>query len=114
MSKWIQTSAVKVEDISFIGIKGTSASEEAIKFACSDYSPCERLYMEDVFLTLGIEGNIRSYCWHAHGSANGQIYPPHCFSETSNFLSVNKIWEDLDSLVLSSWADLFCKENMVI
>ncbi|KAI9110218.1 hypothetical protein K1719_018660 [Acacia pycnantha] len=96
-----QTSAVKVEDISFIGIKGTSATEEAIKFACSDVCPCERLYLEDVFLTLGFEGNIRSYCWQAHGSANGRVYPPPCFPDTSNFLSAQEIREEMDSLILS-------------
>ncbi|XP_028779116.1 probable polygalacturonase At1g80170 [Neltuma alba] len=92
-----QTSAVKVENISFIGIRGTSATEEAIKFACSDDSPCERLYLEDIYLTLGFGGNIRSYCWQAHGYTNGRVYPPHCFPETGNFLSAQKILEELDS-----------------
>ncbi|XP_054783814.1 probable polygalacturonase At1g80170 isoform X2 [Prosopis cineraria] len=97
-----QTSAVKVENISFIGIKGTSATEEAIKFACSDYSPCERLYLEDIFLTLGFGGNIRSSCWKAHGSTNGWIYPPHCFPETNDSFDAPKTWEELESLLLPS------------
>ncbi|XP_024035815.1 probable polygalacturonase At1g80170 isoform X2 [Citrus clementina] len=75
-----QTSAVKVENITFIHIKGTSATEEAIKFACSDDSPCEGLFLEDVQLVSHSGGIAKSFCWEAYGSSVGQVEPPPCFA----------------------------------
>ncbi|XP_062008243.1 probable polygalacturonase At1g80170 [Rosa rugosa] len=81
-----QTLAVKVENISFIHIKGTSATDEAIRFACSDDSPCEGLYLEDVQL-LPSNGEItRSFCWAAQGSSLGSVDPPACFSDSEEFI----------------------------
>ncbi|XP_004486687.1 probable polygalacturonase At1g80170 isoform X2 [Cicer arietinum] len=88
-----QTSAVQVENISFINIKGTSATKEAIKFACSDASPCEGLYLENIFLPSCLGGNTRSYCWQAHGSAQGFMYPSACFSTSSDFIRQNVLLE---------------------
>ncbi|BBN68173.1 Pectin lyase-like superfamily protein, partial [Prunus dulcis] len=79
-----QSSAVKVENISFVHVKGTSATEEAISFACSDDSPCEGLYLEDIQLQSSIGGITRSLCWAAQGSSSGSVDPPACFS---SFLS---------------------------
>ncbi|PRQ50723.1 putative polygalacturonase [Rosa chinensis] len=81
-----QTLAVKVENISFIHIKGTSATDEAIRFACSDDSPCEGLYLEDIQL-LPSNGEItRSFCWAAQGSSLGSVDPPACFSDSEEFI----------------------------
>ncbi|XP_059642752.1 probable polygalacturonase At1g80170 [Cornus florida] len=81
-----KTLAVRVESISFIGIKGTSATEEAVRFACSDSFPCKRLYLEDIHLESYSGGITRSFCWQASGSTSGLIYPPHCFSNDENFI----------------------------
>ncbi|KAI4355725.1 hypothetical protein L6164_004472 [Bauhinia variegata] len=81
-----QTSAVQVDNISFIHVKGTSATEEAIKFACSDAFPCEDLYLEDVFLVPCFGGRVRSDCWGAHGSTQGLVYPSACFTGFDDFL----------------------------
>lgn len=88
-----QTSAVQVGNISFINILGTSATEETIKFACSDASPCEGLYLENIFLQSYFGGNTRSYCWQAHGSAQGYVYPPACFSTSSDLIRQNVLLE---------------------
>ncbi|XP_012856142.1 PREDICTED: probable polygalacturonase At1g80170 [Erythranthe guttata] len=47
----MQTSSVRIENVSYIGIRGTSATDEAIKFACSDSCPCKRLLLENIELT---------------------------------------------------------------
>ncbi|KAK7325225.1 hypothetical protein VNO77_29384 [Canavalia gladiata] len=86
-----QTSAVKVENISFINIQGTSATQEAMKFACSDASPCKGLYLENVFLASRFGENTRSYCWQAYGSARGLVCPPSCFSSSDDFIRPN-VW----------------------
>ncbi|KAK7335979.1 hypothetical protein VNO80_28153 [Phaseolus coccineus] len=89
-----QTSAVSVENISFIDIQGTSATDEAIKFACSDVSPCEGLYLENIFLVSCFGGNTSSFCWQAHGSARGFLYPPPtCFSISDDFIRQNVLVE---------------------
>ena len=69
---------MKVDDISFRHIKGTSATEEAIRFACSENFPCEGLYLEDIELVSCVEGTTRSFCWEAYGSSSGFVYPPAC------------------------------------
>ncbi|KAK7271165.1 hypothetical protein RJT34_26827 [Clitoria ternatea] len=85
-----QSSAVKVENISFIDIQGTSATEEAIKLDCSDTSPCERLYLENIFLVPCYGGYATSYCWQAYGSARGFVYPPNCLSSSNGFIRQNE------------------------
>lgn len=83
----MQTSAVKVENISFVHIKGTSATEEAIKFVCSDDSPCEGLYMEDIQLLPSVGEITTSLCWEAQGSSLGLVDPPACFSCSESFIT---------------------------
>lgn len=82
----MQSLAVKVENISFTHIKGTSATEEAIRFACSDDSPCEGLYLEDVQLLPSTGEIARSFCWEAQGSSLGIVDPPACFSDSEEFV----------------------------
>lgn len=94
----LQASAVHIGKISFIGIKGTSASEEAIRFACSDSSPCQGLYMEDVQL-LTDTGIATSYCWKAQGSSSGIVYPPPCFSTDESMIKQ----KTFHALYYSSW-----------
>ncbi|CAK9310411.1 unnamed protein product [Citrullus colocynthis] len=81
-----QTSAVKVENISFIHIKGTTATNEAIKFACSDTFPCVGLLLEDILLLSNDAEISTSSCWQAHGSISGPVYPPPCFLSSENFI----------------------------
>ncbi|KAK2974380.1 hypothetical protein RJ640_021236 [Escallonia rubra] len=82
-----QTLAVSVKNIYFKKIKGTSATEEAIMFACSDTSPCESLYLEDIQLVPSYSVEVtESFCWQARGSSSGLIYPPPCFSCGESFI----------------------------
>ncbi|KAI3716279.1 hypothetical protein L6452_23507 [Arctium lappa] len=82
-----KTCAVNVENISYVNIKGTSASKEAITFACSDVSPCEGLYLEDVQLVSATGGITTSFCWEAKGSTSGIVYPPPCYSFCASFIN---------------------------
>ncbi|XP_008461095.1 probable polygalacturonase At1g80170 isoform X1 [Cucumis melo] len=81
-----QTSAVKVENTSFIHIKGTTATNEAIKFACSDTLPCVGLYLEDILLLSKDAEISTSSCWQAYGLSSGPVYPPSCFLGNENFI----------------------------
>ncbi|CAN1145273.1 Probable polygalacturonase At1g80170 [Linum perenne] len=82
-----QTKAVKVQDVSFKHIKGTSVTREAIRFSCSECSPCEGLYLEVVQLSLSTEGGVtESFCWEAYGTSGGSVFPPPCFSSDEQFI----------------------------
>ncbi|KAL3528855.1 hypothetical protein ACH5RR_008177 [Cinchona calisaya] len=85
-----QTSAVSIDKISFIGIKGTSATQQAIKFACSDSFPCRRLYLEDVQLSPYSGEITTSFCWQAYGSSSGLVYPPPCFLSPCDTCSIQQ------------------------
>lgn len=83
----LQTSALKVEGISFIHIKGTTATKEAIKFSCSDTSSCEGLFLKDILLLPNNDGEIStSFCWQAYGSSSGPVYPSPCLLRNKNFI----------------------------
>ncbi|XP_065866746.1 probable polygalacturonase At1g80170 isoform X2 [Euphorbia lathyris] len=92
-----QTSAVKVANISFMHIKGTSATEAAMRFDCSDYLPCEGLYLEDIQLVSYKGESSKSFCWEAYGSSLDPVYPPPCFSETQSFIQQKVVSEFLQS-----------------
>ncbi|CAA0839142.1 Probable polygalacturonase [Striga hermonthica] len=72
-----QTSSVRIDGVTFRNIKGTSAKEEAIVFACSDTYPCKRLYLENVQIITSTD-TAKSFCWEAYGTSSGLVYPPSC------------------------------------
>ncbi|KAM3374941.1 putative polygalacturonase [Capsicum galapagoense] len=75
-----QTFGISIHGVSFVGIRGTSATKNAIKFACSDSSPCRKLYVKDVQLVSYLGFPTTSFCWRAYGSTSGLNNPPCCFS----------------------------------
>ncbi|CAH2067994.1 unnamed protein product [Thlaspi arvense] len=80
--KNLQTSAVTIEKISFVDVRGTSASKQAIKISCSDTSPCRNILLQDIDLEpLNDDSFTESFCWEANGSSSGQVYPPSCLSD---------------------------------
>ena len=85
----MQTLAVKTDNISFVHIRGTSATEEAIRFACSDSLPCEGLYLEDIQLVSYTGGITKSFCWEAYGSSLGLVQPTPCLTCTDSFINQN-------------------------
>ncbi|KAM3380676.1 putative polygalacturonase [Capsicum galapagoense] len=89
-----QTSNIGIDKVSFVGIKGTSATEKAITIACSDSFPCRKLYLEDVQLTSFSGDYTTSFCWQAYGSTSGLNYPPPCFPCNDNILrpTVSSNW----------------------
>lgn len=71
-----------VEKIEYNDITGTSATEQAVKFACSDTMPCRRLSMSGVNLTMaGGGGNVSAYCNQAFGRNFGAIVPDSCLGK---------------------------------
>ncbi|XP_021283060.1 polygalacturonase-like [Herrania umbratica] len=57
-----QSSAVQVKNVLYENIKGTSASEVAIKFDCSESHPCEGLVLQNVCLQEQGDETAKAVC----------------------------------------------------
>ncbi|XP_060206488.1 polygalacturonase-like [Lycium barbarum] len=69
-------SAVKVSDIIFRQIVGTSKGEYAVKLDCSASVPCMGILMEDVYIrSSSSKDKARSYTSNARGLVRGQNIP---------------------------------------
>ncbi|KAG9449400.1 hypothetical protein H6P81_009365 [Aristolochia fimbriata] len=74
-----QGSAVEVSNVVYKNIKGTSASDVAIKFDCSKSVPCHGIVLQDVNLVRDEGEAAKTECRNVIGSSRGQIAPPSCF-----------------------------------
>ncbi|XP_022987940.1 polygalacturonase-like [Cucurbita maxima] len=74
-----QESGIKISNIIYKDIVGTSATPIAIKFDCSSRNPCNGIRLEDVRLTYQNEV-AKSSCEYANGKALGLVQPNGCFS----------------------------------
>ncbi|CAN4112887.1 unnamed protein product [Withania somnifera] len=69
-----QTSAVEISEIVYRNVSGTSKSQKAIKFACSDYVPCSHIVLNNINLETR-DGTAEVYCYSATGTGYGYIHP---------------------------------------
>ncbi|KAM7280151.1 hypothetical protein ACFE04_007708 [Oxalis oulophora] len=72
-----QESGVKISDVTYEDVHGTSASEVAVKFTCSKKDPCTGIKLQNVKLTYKNEAAEAS-CINADGSASGVVHPTSC------------------------------------
>ncbi|KAL4284273.1 hypothetical protein GQ457_16G023990 [Hibiscus cannabinus] len=72
-----QVSGVKISDVTYRDIHGTSATEVAVKFDCSPRYPCTDIKLEDVKLTYRNQPAEAS-CSNADGTTSGFIQPSNC------------------------------------
>ncbi|KAI6696036.1 hypothetical protein NL676_023746 [Syzygium grande] len=72
-----QASGVRVSDVTYQDIHGTSATEVAVKFDCSSEYPCTGIKMQDVKLSYRNQVATAS-CAHAGGTASGIEQPSSC------------------------------------
>lgn len=73
----LQVSGVKISDITYQDIHGTSATKVAMKFECSSKNPCKNIKLQDVKLTYK-NAAAESSCANAAGTASGSIEPSSC------------------------------------
>ncbi|XP_064957905.1 exopolygalacturonase-like [Musa acuminata AAA Group] len=71
-------SKVKLSDIHFRNIKGTTTSPVAVTLKCSKGMPCEKLSLHDVNLQHAGPGNISSACLNVKAEYSGTNNPPPC------------------------------------
>ncbi|KAL3506683.1 hypothetical protein ACH5RR_032065 [Cinchona calisaya] len=72
-----QVSGVKINDVTYQDIHGTSATEIAVKFDCSKKNPCSGIRLTDVNLTYKNQ-QAKSACANAIGTTLGLIEPTSC------------------------------------
>ncbi|XP_016504883.1 polygalacturonase-like [Nicotiana tabacum] len=72
-----QGSGIKVSDIKYHDIHGTSATEVAVKFDCSKTNPCNEITLQDVNLNFK-DHPAEALCVNAGGKASGLQQPNSC------------------------------------
>ncbi|XP_044467107.1 polygalacturonase-like [Mangifera indica] len=75
-----QVSGVKISDVTYRDIFGTSATEVGVKFNCSSHNPCSGITLEDLKLTYKNQP-AKASCSHVVGSARGFDLPNTCFGK---------------------------------
>ncbi|KAK9082794.1 hypothetical protein Scep_029265 [Stephania cephalantha] len=74
-----QPSGVKISNVTYRNITGSSATEKAVNFDCSHTNPCTGIVLDIVDLTYGSKPATAS-CTNAAGSATGVVHPPSCLA----------------------------------
>ncbi|XP_050270403.1 polygalacturonase-like [Quercus robur] len=72
-----QVSGVKISDVLYQDIRGTSATQIAIKFDCSAKNPCTGIRIENVNLIYPNQV-AQSFCTNAIGKTLGSVQPNGC------------------------------------
>nr|XP_043610376.1 polygalacturonase-like [Erigeron canadensis] len=74
-----QGSGVKISNVRYQDVHGTSATKVAVKFDCSKKNPCRGITMQDVNLSFKTQLAASSYCANAVGRTSGVMKPTGCF-----------------------------------
>ncbi|KAL9353549.1 hypothetical protein Peur_056229 [Populus x canadensis] len=79
-SKSNSPSRVKISDVRYINIRGTSASEVGVDLKCSEAVPCEKLYFSNINLKYYGPKKLpfTSTCTNAKVNYVGNQFPPPC------------------------------------
>ncbi|KAJ0052557.1 hypothetical protein Pint_01891 [Pistacia integerrima] len=75
-------SRIRISDVSFKNIRGTSATELAVKLVCSRGLPCQKVGICDVNLTYNGNGAATSECANVKPTISGKQFPPVCTRTT--------------------------------
>ena len=72
-----EAAGVKISNVVYEDVHGTSATQVAVKFDCSKGSPCRGIRLKDVNLLYSGKPAISS-CSFADGTASGLLIPRSC------------------------------------
>ncbi|CAI9268904.1 unnamed protein product [Lactuca saligna] len=73
-----QVSGVKISNVKYQDVHGTSATKVAVKFDCSKKNPCRGITIQDVNLSFKNQLPASAYCVNAAGRASGVVKPTSC------------------------------------
>ncbi|KAG2719453.1 hypothetical protein I3760_03G267900 [Carya illinoinensis] len=71
-------STIKISDVSFKNIRGTSTSVEAVKISCSKSVPCEKVHLENIDIKFTGSGEYKAICENVKPTFAGTQNPPAC------------------------------------
>ena len=74
----LQKSAVQISNVLYQDISGTSASDVAVKFDCSETFPCQDIELEDIDLRSEGGGDAEALCNNVKLSYFGNVSPSCC------------------------------------
>ena len=72
-----QVSGIKISNVVYEDVHGTSATRVAVKFDCSKGKPCSGIKLKDVNLIYGGQPAASS-CSYVDGTASGLLRPTSC------------------------------------
>ncbi|PRQ51085.1 putative polygalacturonase [Rosa chinensis] len=82
-------SAVEVSDVTYSDFQGTSSSEEAIVFNCTETPGCTNIIMNQINITSAVAyQNIYAFCDNANGTYSTTVPPVPCL-KTNETISFN-------------------------
>ena len=65
---------MRISEIMYRNISGTTKSAKAMKFSCSDTAPCSTIVLSNVNLEKE-DGTVETYCNSAEGFGYGIVHP---------------------------------------
>ncbi|KAK4413373.1 protein NRT1/ PTR FAMILY 5.10 [Sesamum alatum] len=84
-----QSSAIAISQIMYLNISGTSRSQTAMKFACSDAVPCTDIVLNDIDIQSK-DGTVETYCNSASGFYFGYVHPSaECLSSSNKDMIIS-------------------------
>lgn len=69
---------MKISNVKYQDVHGTSATKVAVKFDCSKKNPCRGITIQDVNLSFKNQLPASAYCVNAAGRASGVVKPTSC------------------------------------
>lgn len=76
---------VRISDVTYKDLYGTSASKVAININCSRTVACTDITLDSIMLWPAgqVVKQVTSYCSNAYGVARGVVQPPSCLQQTT-------------------------------
>ncbi|EHA8592464.1 Polygalacturonase [Cocos nucifera] len=72
-----ESSGIKISQVKFDDVQGSSATPVAVKFDCSRSNPCTGIELKDIKLRYQNK-RAQAFCKNARGTAMGIVEPPSC------------------------------------
>ncbi|XP_028223808.1 polygalacturonase-like [Glycine soja] len=86
-------SAIQIKNVLYQNITGTSASDIAVKFDCSDKFPCEEIVLQNIDLECEGGDDAEAMCNNVELSYLGNVRPRCNSKKRKAFTTITSIWK---------------------